>query len=219
MVKPFRRAKDKSELENKEAEGLWHAIARVKEIGEGNEKISSDTVLKIHRTIFEFAVPEYAGRLRRNGEDIQKLKCIEPPPGRLVPERFHQFWRDLDTHMAAIPRRPSKQTKKQREKWYNGVITLAAWTQHQITSIHPFCEGNGRMARLMTNLVLQRYGLPPSRVKYEGENKQAYLSALCQIDNHQDMEPLKHLIGSAIFEAQSKERRIRQQEAAKKRKN
>ncbi len=40
-------------------------------------------------------------------------------------------------------------------------------------------EGNDRMARFMTNLVLYRFGLQPTSIKHEGENKERYLRALC----------------------------------------
>ena len=41
------------------------------------------------------------------------------------------------------------------------VIELAAWTHSEWVRIHPFSNGNGRTARILTNAVLMRYGLPP----------------------------------------------------------
>ena len=41
------------------------------------------------------------------------------------------------------------------------VIELAAWAHSEWVRIHPFSNGNGRTARLLTNAVLMRYGLPP----------------------------------------------------------
>ena len=41
------------------------------------------------------------------------------------------------------------------------VIELAAWTHSEWVRIHPFSNGNGRIARILTNAVLMRYGLPP----------------------------------------------------------
>lgn len=211
MGKSFRRPRDKSELDDREVAGLWKAIALAKEIGESGERITLGTILRIHRTIFESVMPEIAGRFRINGEDIKKLKCIEPPPGRLVQERIYAFWRELDARLSIIPRHPKKMTTTQVKKWRTQVFDVAAWTQHQIAAIHPFCEGNGRMARLMTNLILSRYGLPPSRVKYEEKkDKEHYLDTLCQIDLHDNYEPLKELIIKSVFEAYKKEQKLRQ---------
>jgi hypothetical protein len=40
-------------------------------------------------------------------------------------------------------------------------IEFAAWTHSEWVRIHPFCNGNGRIARLLTHAILMRYGLPP----------------------------------------------------------
>ncbi len=205
----FKLPLNRTELEDMEAQGLWRGIALSRKIGESNEKISLEVILRIHKIIFENAIPTVAGRFRVEGEDIKKLKCHEPVPGRLVKQKMYPFWAELDSRLAKIPRYPKKQTITQRRMWFSMVIDLAAWVQHQISYIHPFCEGNGRMARLMTNLILSRFGVPPSRVKYEGENKADYLQALCQIDLHGDYEPLKKLIAESIFDAYRKEREIR----------
>jgi fido (protein-threonine AMPylation protein) len=41
------------------------------------------------------------------------------------------------------------------------VIELAAWTHSEWVRSHPFSNGNGRTARILTNAMLMRYGLPP----------------------------------------------------------
>jgi fido (protein-threonine AMPylation protein) len=83
MARLFRRPRNKVALEDLEAAGFWRAIALANKIGRDATKITIDTILAIHREIFQLAIPEIAGRFRENGEDIVKLKCIEPPPGGL----------------------------------------------------------------------------------------------------------------------------------------
>jgi hypothetical protein len=41
------------------------------------------------------------------------------------------------------------------------VIELAAWAHSEWVRIHPFCNGNGRIARLLANAILMRYAVPP----------------------------------------------------------
>lgn len=60
-----------------------------------------------------------------------------------------------------------------------------AWLTH----IHPFDDGNGRMARLVTNLVLARTGYPPVIVK-ASVHRQPYLEALADSDRGGDLLPL-----------------------------
>lgn len=208
MAQRSRRPRSKRELEDLEAKGLWNAIALANKIGESNERITLVHILTIHRTMLAAAFPEVAGRFRRAGEDIKKLKCIEPPPGRVVEEQIYSFWLEFDKKLALQPRHPRRQTMNQRKQWYDRVIELAAWTHHQIAAIHPFAEGNGRLARLMTNVVLRRCGLPPASVNYEAD-KNAYRSALCQIDRYGDYEPLKRLIVDDIRRAYQREGELR----------
>jgi hypothetical protein len=58
--------------------------------------------------------------------------------------------------------------------------------------------------------------LHPTQVKFEGEHKKKYLAALCQIDNHEDYEPLKHLILSGVIDVYKREEKWRTKNQKKK---
>jgi Fic family protein len=62
-------------------------------------------------------------------------------------------------------------------------LLLAAKLHYEFVLIHPFDDGNGRMARILMNLVLMRYGFPPAIIKTQ--EKEAYFSALRQADGGQ----------------------------------
>ncbi|MBI3114402.1 MAG: Fic family protein, partial [Candidatus Harrisonbacteria bacterium] len=115
---------------------------------------------------------------------------------------------ELDTRLAQVPLLPKSSGKKTLRKALKNrnevVIDTATWTQYKIASIHPFCEGNGRMARLMTNLILYRHKLQPTDIKYEGENRTAYLDALCAIDKEYDFRRLKQLIAKGMVTSYQK---------------
>ena len=80
------------------------------------------------------------------------------------------------------------------------IISVAAWIHHKITHIHPFRDGNGRTARLATNLILDRYGLIGISIKMERENKNEYIKALSQIDDYGDFEPLLNIISHGLID-------------------
>lgn len=67
----------------------------------------------------------------------------------------------------------------------------AAWLHHRFTQIHPFPDGNGRVARLLATLVLIRAGLFPFVV--ERNQKAKYIMALEQADNN-DLQPFIYFI-------------------------
>lgn len=68
---------------------------------------------------------------------------------------------------------------KQNESDLSPVL-LAAEFHYRFIRIHPFDDGNGRLARILMNLILMQYGFPPVIIKTE--DKAAYYSALQQAD-------------------------------------
>ncbi len=67
----------------------------------------------------------------------------------------------------------------------------AAWLHHRFTQIHPFQDGNGRVARAIASLVLVKDGLFPLIVTRD--DKPAYLDSLEAADQG-DLKPLVDLI-------------------------
>jgi Fic/DOC family len=59
-------------------------------------------------------------------------------------------------------------------------VFIASKLHHDFVLIHPFDDGNGRVARLLVNYVLLRAGFPPVIVR--SEDKPAYLTALRKAD-------------------------------------
>ncbi len=67
----------------------------------------------------------------------------------------------------------------------------AAWLHHRFVQVHPFQDGNGRVARTLSSLVLMKAGLFPMTV--DREEKGAYIDALERAD-HGDLAPLVDLV-------------------------
>ncbi|MGH8514866.1 MAG: Fic family protein [Gammaproteobacteria bacterium] len=62
--------------------------------------------------------------------------------------------------------------------------------------IHPFLDGNGRVGRLLMNLILVRLGYPPAIISARDRPK--YLLALARVDNG-DPSALGELIARAVL--------------------
>ncbi len=80
-------------------------------------------------------------------------------------------------------------------KWYNEAaaaeeyspIELAAIFHYRYIRIHPFEDGNGRIARLLVNYILKQHNWPMMVVKTK--NKASYLTALAQADANVGLIP------------------------------
>lgn len=69
--------------------------------------------------------------------------------------------------------------KKQTDTSLNPIV-LAAEFHYKFIRIHPFDDGNGRIARILMNLILMQNGFPPVIIKTE--DKASYFSVLQMAD-------------------------------------
>lgn len=70
----------------------------------------------------------------------------------------------------------------------NDKILLVAKFHHKFECIHPFLDGNGRIGRLLVDILLLRFGFLPIRIPQE--KKGIYYKSLSTADNG-DIQPLK----------------------------
>lgn len=74
------------------------------------------------------------------------------------------------------------------------VDELAVKLHHELVSIHPFPNGNGRHSRMMGDIMLEKMGGKPftwgrGSLTAEGDLRRAYIDALHEADAH-NLEPL-----------------------------
>jgi len=87
---------------------------------------------------------------------------------------LHEVWRQIG--------KPSK------------ALTAASYLHAELVDIHPFCDGNGRTARLLMNYVLLCAGCPPVAVRQE--HRSAYYGALDAYHLEGDLDSLKAFVMS-----------------------
>ena len=83
-------------------------------------------------------------------------------------------------------------------------VVKAAWLHHRFVQIHPFQDGNGRVARLLASMVLVKDGYFPLHIRRD--DREVYLDALERADSGQ-LEPfiklLSHRLRQDILDAVS----------------
>jgi len=82
--------------------------------------------------------------------------------------------------------------------WYHKTsvhpVIVASVFHHEFTEIHPFDDGNGRLARLISNLILLKNKLAHTIIKKEDKGK--YILALSKVDTDNDYTDLTDLFFS-----------------------
>jgi hypothetical protein len=75
-------------------------------------------------------------------------------------------------------------------------ILVAAAFQVRFIQIHPFGDGNGRMARILSNLVLMQLGYTPAIIRLENRKEYYSLLNLSTLDNP---TPLAEMIAEEVY--------------------
>ena len=76
-------------------------------------------------------------------------------------------------------------------------VDAAAFLHHRFVEIHPFADGNGRVARLLSNQYLIAKGYPPVVVRTE--DRERYYRFLRSVDAG-DLVPFTNFIAKAVDE-------------------
>jgi fido (protein-threonine AMPylation protein) len=152
-----------------------------------------------HRRVYEgvrLPVPYYAGEIRDSDPRFPELFGYEVRVGARrgvesgrVPEELASFEAAMREACATLDRAIPAASRPADVAQLRSVLTLCAHAHGEWVRIHPFANGNGRVARLWANWCALRYGLPPFvklRPRPEGLSY-AIASALSMRGDHQAM--------------------------------
>jgi Fic family protein len=152
------------------------AIDSVESLVAGSDPVAPFQVRQIHGLVLARIDDEEAGQYRKLPVGIAGADH-QPPDAWQVPQLMHD-WGD----------------------WLAGPaqglqpVVRGALAHHRLAAIHPFIDGNGRTARLVMNLLLMRYGYPPTVIEHA--NRRQYYRVLARADGG-DEAPLVNFVGRA----------------------
>ena len=140
--------------------------------------LTEAAILDLHRLLMQGILGDEAGRLRTVPVFIRGSMHVPPNPAR-VGEMMSRFVEDVQVRPAG-----------------EHPVRFAARAHVDLAAIHPFVDGNGRVCRMLGNLLLMRAGWPPAL--YTAANRAAYLRALVDAQFRGDAEPCVHVTAEAV---------------------
>lgn len=148
-------------------------------------------ICQIHQIAFGWIFPKWAGKFRK----IQvAYSSKEAPPHYQLPELMTNLCKDLEERLKHLPNKDDK-------VYILKIVELLAWFQHRFVFIHPFQDYNGRLARMLTTLILLTINLPPIEIKAETDlDRKRYLKAMQEGDEG-NLTLLDTLINHALSES------------------
>ncbi len=153
--------------------------------------ITSELLRTMHEIGFKWIFPEFGGKFRRI--DVQVSKH-QPPKYPRVQELIIDYCADLTERVRHLPLVTDS-------VFVDSLVELLAWTHHRFLWIHPFQDYNGRISRLLTNIILLNLDFPPIELRVETPaRRKIYVDAL-QTADAGDCSLLEKLFNEALSEA------------------
>jgi Fic family protein len=176
---------DSKRRPSEEVRNLGHAIEQ------GSLLVAADTIREvdirsIHSLLME-GLDDHVGKYRPL--DVKITNATYRPPEHLdVPRLMAQY---VDALRLA-----------ERENKLHG-FTIGVYAHWAFSRIHPFVDGNGRMARILQDVYFLRHNLVPAPISFQQVD--AYYEALQSADSG-DVAPLNEFVANATLESLQKYR-------------
>ena len=158
-------------------------LARVTEYKRSKVKdseLSNDLILLFHGMLMGGIDDAIAGRFRRRGEYVRVGTHIAPAPEqveRMMGDILIEYSSDLDSYF----------------------LDKIARFHLDFEIIHPFCDGNGRIGRILINFQLLKLGLP--RVIIRDSEKKTYYRAFRDYEDLTRTKTMESMLALALVES------------------
>jgi Fic family protein len=144
-----------------EIKGHDEVVVNILKIGKGELNISERRIRDIHRSIMNEDDPakkDMPGNWKKVNNYLYSYKKerIDFAPPEDVPVLMHDLVNKLNAAQEKITR---------GDKDSIHPLILASRFHLDFVTIHPFYDGNGRMSRILSNMILVTNGYPPFYIK------------------------------------------------------
>jgi len=182
----------RSELIPLEIEGIkkaWDFV--LKKSTRGNIPFTPAFLRKVHEVGFAWIFPKMGGKFRQIEVSVSHHL---PPKPYAIPQLMEDFTLDLKMRLKHLP-------STDEQNFLKELICLLAWAHHRFLWIHPFTDYNGRIARLLNNIILLNLNLPPLELKVETtKGRKRYIEALQKADQA-DFTKLEKIFEAGLRES------------------
>ncbi len=162
-----------------EAKNLARVMEYIK-VKARNTDLSEEFVLLLHRMLIGNIDDKIAGRFRAPGEFVRVGQHIAPAPEQV----------------ASLMERAIEQYGSDHESYVTDVI---ARFHLEFERVHPFCDGNGRIGRVLMNYQLFRLGFPVVIIR--DKEKGIYYQSFREYDATKQVQRMEKIVAFALMES------------------
>ena len=172
-------SRDVSVREVFEAKNLAR-VTEYKRMRAKDSELNKDLILLLHQMLIGGIDDAIAGRFRQPGEYVRVGTHIAPAPEqveRLIGDILVEYSSDLDSYF----------------------LDKIARFHLDFETIHPFCDGNGRLGRVIINFQFLQLGLP--RLIIRNSDKDRYYRAFREYEDSNKTRTMESLLALALMES------------------
>ncbi|TRW22301.1 Fic family protein [Flavobacterium zepuense] len=180
-----------------EMKGHDDVVTDILKIGKGELRLSETRIRKIHEDIIyeeDETKREQVGKWKKTNNYIYNYKGerYDFIDYEEVPEKMHDLLNRTNAAIDAI---------HHKKKNAPHPLDVAFNFHLEYVNIHPFYDGNGRTARILSNLILISLGYPPFWITVK--ERDVYYNYLADIQNHWGSpDLLKEFLAEQILHSQ-----------------
>ena len=150
------------------------------------EELDIFKIKDLNRLLYKYApFPEYAG-MYRESDNMILGGTIPTVPYTEIIDKMDELNQTIKTITSNIDKYSISE-----------YISIVAKIHHDMTVLHPFNDGNGRITRGLTNWLLRIKGLCP--IYIDSNNRDEYIEALQSIDKNGNTELLEIIIMKSMI--------------------
>lgn len=162
-----------------EMKGHDEVISEILRVGKGEIRLSESRIKQIHTSIMYEESDEMKERVgdwkKQNNHIInRKGEKFDFADWETIPDKIHDLLNRTNAAIDALYQGKKKNIKHP--------VDIALDFHLEYLTIHPFYDGNGRTARILTNLILISFGYPPFWITEK--EKDVYYAYLTDIQGY-----------------------------------
>ncbi|MFA6047776.1 MAG: Fic family protein [Parcubacteria group bacterium] len=165
-----------TEREIFEAKNLARVVSYISKRAKEQE-LALEVILSLHKMLISNIRDDIAGRFRRDNEFVRVGNYIAPGPQEVLG-------------------RLEKMLNEYNAESHENIIKRIARLHLAFEHIHPFCDGNGRIGRVINNYLLMREGFVPINIKFIDRKK--YYEAFKEFDVKGATAVMEEIVGKAL---------------------
>ena len=170
------------------------AYEKAIELAKQHKPLSTEMLISLSALVMKNTGKEYKTALGDFSSARGELRLLNVTAG--VGGRSYMNYSKVPMKLAEFCEQLNASRAKASEMSMDELYRLTFDAHYQLVTIHPWADGNGRMARLVMNMLQFEFGLIPTKIL--SEDKEEYIKALVATREDDDLEIFRTFMSSMM---------------------